>query len=142
MSMTTVGSVGARAAGHRAEEGELRLFLAGEDAGVEAVVLAHARGEGGAVGGVAHGRGEHGEVGLAVVGVDRGAVVGERVQHASDGLLREGATGVDAVAQTGDLGAPEEFLDGAGRRIDVGDEQAGGVGSDVDDGDAHGGRGC
>ena len=35
MSMTTVGSVGAGRAGHRAEERELRLFGAGEHAGVE-----------------------------------------------------------------------------------------------------------
>ena len=113
MSITTVGSLSARAVGHRAEERELRLFVAAEHACVQAVVLAHARGELRAVGGVAHGRGEHGDVGLAVVGVDRGAVVVERAQHALDGLLGERAVRVDAVSQPGDLRAAHEFLDRA-----------------------------
>ncbi len=67
MSMTTVGSAGALRAGHGAEEGELRLLRAAEDAGVETEVLAYTRGERGAVGGVPHGRGEHCEVRLAGV---------------------------------------------------------------------------
>ena len=112
MSITTVGSVGARTAGHRAEERELRLFVAAEHARVEPVVLAHARGERGAVGGVAHGRGEHGEVRLAVVGVDlrrgsRRACASTRAMASSESEPR----GVDAVAQARDLGAPEQLLD-------------------------------
>ena len=45
MSMTTVGSVAGGSPGHRAEERELRLFVAAEHAGVELEVLAHALGE-------------------------------------------------------------------------------------------------
>ncbi len=70
-----------------------------------------------------------------------GAIVGERLEHAADGLLGQRTSRIDPVAKAGDARAPEEFLDLAAGRIDVGDEQSGGVGSDVEDGDAHGGRG-
>ena len=120
---------------HRAEEGELRLFVAGEGAGVEREIAAHALGELGSVGGVTHGGGEHGEVGGAVVVVDQLAIAGERPAGALDRCRRERARGVDAFAEPRDGGAPEEFLYGPGRG-DVGDQQPGGVGSDVDDRDA------
>ena len=139
MSITTVGSLAAGCGRHGAEERELGLFLAGEHPRVEAVVVAHARGEVGAVGGVADGGGEDGDVGLAVVRVDRRAVVGERRRSALDRLLGERAAGVDAVAEARDVGLAQQLLDGAAvRRVDVGDQQAGGVRADVDDGDAHG----
>ena len=130
-----------RPAGHRAQERQLRLFLAAEHARVEAVVVAHARGELGAVGGVAHRRGEHGEVGLAAVLVDRLAVLGERREDALAGLRGERAAGVDAVAQPGDLRAARRAPRPRRSRVDVGDQQPRGVGADVDDGDAHA-RGC
>ena len=126
-----------RSAGHGAEERELRLFVAAEDAGVEVKVLAHTRGEVGPVGGVAHGGGEHGEVGAGAVGVDRGAVVLERAKDPLDGLLGEGAVRVDAVAEAGDVRASEQLVHRSAVRVDVGDQQAGGVGADVNDGDAH-----
>ena len=72
------------------------------------------------------------------MGVDLGAVLGRACWNTRAGLLGERAAGVDAVAQAGDVRASDQFLDGAVAGVDVGDEQAGGVGPDVDDGDAHG----
>ena len=97
----------------------------------------------GAVGGVAHGGGEHREVRL-----DSRA---SRSRRDSRRAWRARARWPPRRASPRNRRrrprrvtsrAPEQFLDGAGRRIDVGDEQAGGVGSDVEDGDAHGARGC
>ncbi len=110
MSMTTVGWVGRWSSGHGAEEGELRLLVAAEHARVEVVVVAHLGGELVAVGGVAHGGGEHGDVGLALVLLDLGAVSAERVEHPLAGLWRERAAGVDAVAEAGDVGVPDEHF--------------------------------
>ena len=70
--------VGGRAARHRAEERQLRLFLAAQHPRVEAVARSRTRAANcGAVGGVAHGRGEHRQVRLAAMLVDRAAVLGE-----------------------------------------------------------------
>src|SRR5204863_65150 len=68
-------------AGHRAEERQLRLFIAAQHARVEAELLTHPRGERLAVGGVAHGSRHHSEIGLAAVGVDFAAVVVQRSDH-------------------------------------------------------------
>ncbi len=113
------------------------LLVPGEGARVEAVVAAHALGEGGPVGGVAHGGGEHGEVGLAAVAVDQLAVVGEHRAGALDGLGREPPVGVHARAEAGDAGEAHELGHGP-LGLDVGEQQAGGVGADVHHGDAHG----
>jgi hypothetical protein len=125
-------------AGHGAEERELRLLLAAEDAGVQLKVVAHALGEVGAVAGIADGGGEHGEVDADVVGVNVGAVVAQRAEDPLDGVSRQRAVGVDALAEAGDGRAAEHLVNVPAVRIDVGDEQPGGVGPDVDDGDAHG----
>ena len=82
------GLGGGRTTGHGAEKGELRLFGAGEDAGIKVEIRPYAGREVPTVGCVANGRGEHGEVGLTAVGVDLGAVVGERVEHARNGFRR------------------------------------------------------
>ena len=96
MSMTTVGSEGAcpsrSSAGHRAEERELRLFLAGQDARVEAILRADRVGELAPVGGVAHRRGEHGEVGYSPsAGCGRRSPYGTRRarQHPRTSLPRQ-----------------------------------------------------
>ena len=102
--------------------------------------MAHALGEVRPVGGVANRGGEHGEVGLAGVLVDHLAILLQGGAGAVDGGRRERAGGVDAVAEPRDGGSPHQFLDGA-RGIDVGDQEAGGVGADVDHRDARHARG-
>ena len=138
MSITTVGSVGAGRPDIAPRNVELGLLLAAEHARVEAVVLAHPRGELSSVGGVAHGRGEHGDVRLAAVGLDRLAVLRQSAKDPLGGLLGERAAGVYALAQPGHLRAPEQLPERTAARVDVRDQQPGGVGSDVHDGDAHG----
>ncbi len=131
------GLRGVLAVGHRAEERELGLLVPGERAGVEAVVAAHALRERGPVGRVAHGGGEHREVGLAAVAVDQRAVVGEHSAGPLDSLGGEPPVRVHARAEAGDAREAHKLGHGP-LGCDVGDEQAGGVGADVDHGDAHG----
>ena len=131
--LARAGRLGAAAVEHRSEEGELRLFLTAEHARIEVVVTTNACCEAGSVGCLAHGRCEHGEVGAASMRVDRLSVLVERAEHASDRLPRERAARVHAVAETGHARASQHFLDRAAARVDVGDQQARGVGSHVDD---------
>ena len=134
------GLRGVLAVGHRAEERELGLLVPGEGAGVEAVVAAHALRERGPVGRVARGGGEHGEVGLAAVAVDQGAVVGEHRAGPLDSLGGEPpVASTPAPRRVTRERRTSSATDPVG--CDVGDEQAGGVGADVDHGDAHGGDG-
>src|SRR6185503_4019359 len=66
------------------------------------------------------------------------AVLGEHVADARDRQRQELAPLVHALAEPRDLGAPCDLLDAS--VLDVGDQQAGRVGAQVDDSGAHGRR--
>jgi hypothetical protein len=119
-----------------AHERQARLLVAGDRAGVEAELVAHAAGEVGAVRGVAYSAREDGDGALGPELVDRRPVVAEDGDDPLDRLGREPAGGVDALAEARDDRAPLELVDRAGRRLDVGDEQARRVRAEVDDRDA------
>src|SRR3954471_13069380 len=119
----------------RAEEGETGLLVAGEDLGAQPVVVGHLVDERGAVGGVAHRAGEDGDVALGLLGVEALAVLRERRADAVHRLVGQAAGGVDALAQAGDDAVAVE--DGHAVGGELGDEQARGVASDVDDADPH-----
>ncbi len=99
--------------------------------------MADALREGGPIGGVTHGGGEHGKIGFASVLVDELPIIGEHSAGALDGLGGEPPVGVHAGTKPGDAGLAVEVGDRP-TGIDVGDEQTSGVGTYVDDGDAHG----
>ena len=101
---------GGETPGHRAEERQLRLFVAAQHFRVERELAADPLGELPAVGCVPHGRGQHREVRLATVLVDRLPVLGEHAPGALDGLRVELAGRVDAVAQPGHLRAPSSSV--------------------------------
>ena len=89
-----------------------------------------------AVGGVAHSARQHRDGRVGAVRVDQRPVVVERVVDPLHRLAGEAAVGIDALAEPGDLRPALEL----GRHPilgELGDEQAGRVAADVDDGDAH-----
>src|SRR3954469_19936354 len=120
----------------RAPERQARLLVARDRARVETELVADAPGEVRAVGGVADGARQDRDRALRAELVDRGAVLPEDGDDALDRLGREAAAGIHAPAEAGDDGAPLELGDRAGRRVDVGDEQARRVRAEVDDRDA------
>ncbi len=122
--------------GGGAEVGEVRLFGAVEDASGEVEALAQLGDEGAAVAGVADGAGgDRVDLSDAEVG-DRRQVLADRAAGVLDRLRRQVAGEVDAAAEPGYPAAPLHRRDAAAG--DVGDEQAGGIGADVDHGDAAG----
>ena len=139
MSMTTSASSPSARPLVAPEERQRGLLVAGQRAGVEPVVVAHARGELRAVGGVANRAREHGEVALDAVLGDHLPVGLEHGEDALHRRLGKRAGRVDALAQAGDLRGADELGDGA-IRPHLGDEQPGRIGADVDHGDAHAGH--
>jgi hypothetical protein len=129
------GGVG-RPLARRAAERQPRLLVAGDRARVEAELAADPLGEVRAVGRVADRARQDGDGAPRAELVDGRAVVAQDGGDALDGLRRQPTVRVDALAQAGDDGAAVELLDRGGRRVDVGDEQAGRVRPEVDDGDA------
>ena len=104
----------------------LRLLVAGQDAGVDAVLVAHARDERRAVGRVA---GRAGQDADHALGVElRRSSCGTRSSAATTRAIASSASApvrVDALAESRDCRAALELVDvGAG---DVGDEQPGRV---------------
>ena len=116
------------------EEGELRLLLAGEQLGCHAERVVRAREELVAVARVARGRCRSRAYALDSVLVERGPVLAQYVDGARDGFRCEYARAVDTLTQARDAHAPVERaqLRVAPVSVDVGDEQAHGIGPDVD----------
>ena len=127
-------AVAARAGGG-AEEGQPRLLVARDRAGVDPEALAQLVAELLAVGGVAHRAGGHGDDALGAVARRSLAVArASVVEHALHRGVGEAAARVDALAEPGDLGPPLEL---AHRPVlHLGHEQPGGVRPEVDHGDA------
>ena len=132
MSITRAGSGGGLFGG-RAEVGEAGLLAAVEHLRGEREALAQLGDEGVAVGGVADraGRDRH-DLGDLRLLVQR-HVVGDRLAGRLDRLGRELPGEVDAAAEPRHPAAPLDLGDPAAG--DVGDQQSGRVGADVDDGD-------
>ena len=120
----------------RTEEGEAGLLVARDRAGVDAEPLAQLLAKCIAVGRVPHGAGREGDDRLRLKLVDRGAVLGDGVEHPLDRTVGEAAARVDAFAEPGDGGAPVELADAT--LLHLADEQTGGVRAEVDDRDAQG----
>ena len=128
----------------RTGEGEGRLLLAAHDLGrdVSAEVLveggAHAVDELRGVARVAGGRGGHEADPLGAQLTARHGILPRDAQRALHRLGGDRPGAVDAVAEPHDLHAALEVDERAGRRVDVGDEQADRVGAAVDRADADG----
>jgi hypothetical protein len=73
--------------------------------------------------------------------VERLLVAPAGVEHTSDRLVAEPTGGVDALAESRHLGAPIQLAHEPAV-LDLGDQQPRGVGTDVDDSDAHGAELC
>ena len=110
MSITSrsVGSSG-RPGRRRARVRERRLLVAGQRPPLEAVALAHRRGELGAVGGVPDRGRHHRGARLAAVLGDGGRVALERVEHALLRRVAEPSRGVDALAEPRHGGLADEL---------------------------------
>ena len=122
-----------RILGGGAEVGEAGLLAAVEHLRREGEALAQLGDEGVAVGGVADGaRRDRHDVGHLRLLVQR-HVVGDRLARRLDRLRRELSGEVDAAAEPGHAAAPLDLGDPAAG--DVGDQEAGRVRADVDDGD-------
>ena len=134
MSTTSV-PVADLAVGGGAAKGEQALLVAGEQAGREAVAPLDLAEERLAVLGVADRARAHGEGALGAERLDPAPVVGEAVAHARDREGEEPASAVDVLAELREDQVALDFLDAA--VLDVRHEQAGGVGAQIDGGDAH-----
>ena len=136
MSTHEERAVGGIEVGGGAEEGEAALLLAAQQLGahpdgglgrVEEVV---------AVGGVAGGRGGGHAHPLDAEAVHDLAVLAQHGDRALDGVGVEATGGVDALAEAGDA---HQALEGGATVL--ADQEAHGVGADVDGGDGGGGHG-
>ena len=92
-----------------------------------------------AVGRVAHRARRHGDPQLGPERVGPRGVAVERAEHARDRVGLERAAGVDTRAEARDLEQALDLGDGSG--LDVGHEQSGGVGAEIDHGDTRHVRG-
>ena len=113
---------------------QLRLLVAAQEAGREAVAPFDLAEEGLAVLGVAHSAGPDGQGLLCAELVEDAPVLAERVADAGDGGGEEEPPRVDAFAEAGDHEPPLHLTDGA--VLDVGHEQARRVRPQVDGADA------
>ena len=114
---------------------QLRLFVAADEPGREAVAPFHLAEERFAVLRIAHGTRRNGERSLRAESLERAAVVGERVANTSDRHGEEAAAGVDAFAEPRDARLTVHLVDAS--VLDVGDEQARRVRAEIDRGDSH-----
>ena len=121
----------------RAEERQLRFVVTAQDVGLEAVALANRFREILTVRRVTHRARQDGDSLVRAVALDVRRVLVEGFVHPLDALLAQRSVGIDAGAEPSHDRTMLKLPHNAAI-LDIRDQQAGRVASDVGDGDAHG----